>query len=380
MAQGIGHERRRSGREHPRGAPIEDRAPGRRTYASEATRRRRARGDVYTLGAGVRVVRKLLAVPVAPSTWRRYAYLILGGAIAVPFGTLGGVARTRSGRRGGRRGASARDRAPRRAVRDVELAAARALLDVPTREWRPGPWRGAAWFARTWRAGGTVSVLTLVRADAVPARARSRSCGWRPGSGRCSPGWRRCCSARRPPSDRDPGRAQPGRARVARLGGTRARRGLDPGRGGRARAGPRPGVRARGAAAHRRLRPRRAARPRPRARAAARRAVAPAPDWATWTGCSTRTRSRRERRPAPRARGRVPRGVPDHPGGPDERRPPRRGRAGGAVGVAEDRVELELSNPVGTRGPAAGAGCAGSRSASRPCAARMSAGQARRPA
>ncbi len=114
------------------------------------------------------VVRKLLAVPVEPSTWRRYAHLILGGAICVPYGTLGGslgpwpvgvavagiLLPVATGLLG--------------PVRDVEVTAARALLDVPAKDWRPGPWRGAAWFVAHLAAGCTVSILTLVALTQFP--------------------------------------------------------------------------------------------------------------------------------------------------------------------------------------------------------------------
>jgi signal transduction histidine kinase len=104
---------------------------------------------------------------MAPSTWRRWAHLILGGAIAVPFGTLGGsLGSLPVGMAVGVALALATGLLP--AVRDVELAAARALLDVPTSDWRPGPWRGAAWFAAHLAAGCAVSILTLVALTQFP--------------------------------------------------------------------------------------------------------------------------------------------------------------------------------------------------------------------
>jgi len=101
----------------------------------------------------VLVVRKVLAVPAAPSTWRRYAHLIMGGAICVPYGTLGGSLGTwpvgvavagivlplATGLLG--------------PVRDVEVTAARALLDVRRRTGALDPGAAPLGSRRTSRPG-----------------------------------------------------------------------------------------------------------------------------------------------------------------------------------------------------------------------------------
>ena len=96
--------------------------------------------------------------------------------------------------------------------------------------------------------------------------------------------------------------------------------------------------------------------------------------WPTWTGCWPRPAppgsgaGRGGRGPGPGAGGRLPGGLPDRPGGPDQRPAPR-GRVPVALrlAAAADRLELELANPLGPARrapPAAGAACAGSASGS----------------
>ena len=133
------------------------------------------------------------------ATWRRWAYLVLGGALLVPFGVLGSLASTVLPDLGTRYAADAVVLvlvAPVAAlvaglvpgVRTLEDAASRELLEGPLRGLpppaddpdRPARRRAAAWFALHVVAGGAVSAVSLVlpaggavlAADAVPAALR----------------------------------------------------------------------------------------------------------------------------------------------------------------------------------------------------------------
>jgi signal transduction histidine kinase len=124
-------------------------------------------------------VRRLFAIAVAPSTWRRWAYLILGGAMCVPFGTFGGlvfdaVTPAVSDPLAIALGALVAGVAlplaigHLAAVRELELVAARALLDVRTGEWVPERRRGAWSFYVHLLAGGVISGATLYSLTEFP--------------------------------------------------------------------------------------------------------------------------------------------------------------------------------------------------------------------
>jgi signal transduction histidine kinase len=124
-------------------------------------------------------VRRLFAIPLAPSTWRRWAYLILGGAMCVPFGTFGGlvfdaltpaVSDPVAIALGALVAGVALPLAIGHlaAVRELELVAARALLDVKTGEWVPENWRGAWSFYVHLLAGGVISGATLYSLTEFP--------------------------------------------------------------------------------------------------------------------------------------------------------------------------------------------------------------------
>jgi len=130
--------------------------------------------------------RDLLAVPASPSTWRRYAYLLIGAALVPPYGTLAGfVVPALEGGIGDVAAWAVAISvcgvvlpiatgmlAP---VRALEIAAARLLLDVevgaaevvdgdaswPTRR------RSATWFVAHLVVGGVIGSLTVVLPPAV---------------------------------------------------------------------------------------------------------------------------------------------------------------------------------------------------------------------
>jgi signal transduction histidine kinase len=124
-------------------------------------------------------VRWLYEVPLASSTWRRWAYLILGGAMCVPFGTFGGlvfdavtpaVSEPVAIALGALAGGVALPLAVGllAAVRELELVAARGLLGVPAGEWVPDRTRGMLGFYVHLLAGGIVSGLTLYSLSTFP--------------------------------------------------------------------------------------------------------------------------------------------------------------------------------------------------------------------
>jgi len=132
--------------------------------------------------------RDLLSVPASPSTWRRYAYLLIGAALVPPYGTLAGfVVPALEGGIGDVAAWAVAISvcavvlpiatgmlAP---VRALEIAAARLLLDVeagaaevadgeaswPTRR------RSATWFVAHLVVGGVIGTLTVVLPPAVVA-------------------------------------------------------------------------------------------------------------------------------------------------------------------------------------------------------------------
>ncbi|MBA2793444.1 MAG: hypothetical protein H0U32_05565 [Thermoleophilaceae bacterium] len=132
--------------------------------------------------------RELLAIPASPSTWRRYAYLVIGAALVAPYVTLGGF--VWQALEGGVGAAAAWAvaiavccvalpiatgmLAP---VRALEIAAARLLLNVEVGDeetaggeasW-PTRWRSAAWFVAHLVVGGVIGTLTVVLPPAVIA-------------------------------------------------------------------------------------------------------------------------------------------------------------------------------------------------------------------
>jgi len=131
-------------------------------------------------------MRALLAVPVARSTWRRYAYLVVGAALVPPFGTLAGF--VAPALEGGLGEAAAWGVAIALCgvalpiaigmlpvVRELEIGAVHRLLDVEIgdpattvgeRSWQTRR-RSAAWFVAHLIVGGVIGTLTVVLPPAV---------------------------------------------------------------------------------------------------------------------------------------------------------------------------------------------------------------------
>jgi signal transduction histidine kinase len=125
-------------------------------------------------------MREVLSVPVRGSTWRRWAHLILGGAMLVPYAIVAnaigqslhpvvpaGVAIAISILVGGVVMPAVTGLFT--AIRELELAAARVLLRAPVAErpagvplaWRDRA-RSATWFVLHLNAGGLISSLTVI--------------------------------------------------------------------------------------------------------------------------------------------------------------------------------------------------------------------------
>ncbi len=133
-------------------------------------------------------VRELLAIPASPSTWRRFAYLVIGAALVAPYVTLAGF--VAPALEGGIGTVAARAVAIAvccvalpiatgmvAAVRALQIAAARLLLGVELGDlemidgeasW-PTRWRSAAWFVAHLVLGGVIGTLTVVLPPAVVA-------------------------------------------------------------------------------------------------------------------------------------------------------------------------------------------------------------------
>jgi len=131
---------------------------------------------------------ELLAIPASPSTWRRFAYLVIGAALVPPYGTLAGF--VAPALEGGIGAVAAWTVAITvcgvvlpiatgmlAAVRALEIAAARLLLNVElddaaltdARASWPTRWRSAAWFVAHLVVGGVIGSLTVVLPPAVVA-------------------------------------------------------------------------------------------------------------------------------------------------------------------------------------------------------------------
>jgi len=130
-------------------------------------------------------LRELLAIVASRSTWRRYAFLLIGAALIPPYGTLAGfVVPALEGGLGS--GATVLAvvvcaivlpiaTGMLSAVRELEIGAARRLLGVEIGDPRvfgakvswPTRWRSAAWFVTHVLAGGVIGTLTLVLPPAV---------------------------------------------------------------------------------------------------------------------------------------------------------------------------------------------------------------------
>ncbi len=132
--------------------------------------------------------RELLVIPAKPSTWRGYAYLVLGAALVPPFGTLAGfVAPALEGGIGAVAAWTVAVAvcgvalpiaigmlAP---VRALEIAAVRLLLGVEVGDEQmpagDASWatrsRSAAWFVLHLVIGGIIGTLTVVLPPAVVA-------------------------------------------------------------------------------------------------------------------------------------------------------------------------------------------------------------------
>ena len=131
-------------------------------------------------------VRELLTIPARRSTWRRFAYLLIGLALIAPYGFLSGFVVPAL------RGGLGSDAAWSVAiavcfvalpiatgmlgpVRELEVRAARGLLcvglgDIEALSARPSwatRWRSAAWFVTHLAVGGMIGLLTLVLPPAV---------------------------------------------------------------------------------------------------------------------------------------------------------------------------------------------------------------------
>lgn len=130
-------------------------------------------------------MRALLAIGARRSTWRRYAFLLIGAALIPPYGTLAGfVVPALEGGLGS--GATVLAvvvcaivlpiaTGTLSAVRELEIGAARRLLGVEVGDpqtpgakisW-PTRWRSSAWFVIHLLAGGVIGTLTLVLPPAV---------------------------------------------------------------------------------------------------------------------------------------------------------------------------------------------------------------------
>ena len=147
-------------------------------------------------------VRALVLAPVAPSTWRHWVYLVLGGAVALPYvfvamyplavsgnvatgvmlavvaivvlGLLAALAGTGS----------------LETVRRVEIATARELLRGPVREIatpdrlpREDRWRGGMYFTTHLLAGGVVGTLTITMVPLAITWILYPLTGWVEGTG-----------------------------------------------------------------------------------------------------------------------------------------------------------------------------------------------------
>lgn len=130
--------------------------------------------------------RELLTILVSTSTWRRYAYLLIGAALTAPYGMLGSfLGEAIEGGLGAvvtwvivvvvcfvALPVVTGMLAP---VREIEVAAARRLLGAELRgvEVHHGPlswstrWRSAAWFVAHLVIGFVIGALTLVMPPAV---------------------------------------------------------------------------------------------------------------------------------------------------------------------------------------------------------------------
>ncbi len=131
-------------------------------------------------------VRALLAIAARRSTWRRYAFLLIGAALIPPYGTLAGfVVPALEGGLGSAATVLAVvvcaivlpiATGMLSAVRELEIGAARRLLGVEigapqtlgaTKISWPTRWRSAAWFVTHLLVGGVIGTLTLVLPPAV---------------------------------------------------------------------------------------------------------------------------------------------------------------------------------------------------------------------
>jgi len=130
-------------------------------------------------------VRALLAIAARRSTWRRYAFLLIGAALIPPYGTLAGfVVPALEGGLGSAATVLAVivcaivlpiATGTLSAVRELEIGAARRLLGVEigapqtlgARISWPTRWRSSAWFVIHVLAGGVIGTLTLVLPPAI---------------------------------------------------------------------------------------------------------------------------------------------------------------------------------------------------------------------
>jgi signal transduction histidine kinase len=130
--------------------------------------------------------RELLAIPASRTTWRRYAYLVIGAALVAPYPTLAGfVAPALEGGFGAVAAwvvaiavccvALPIATGMLTAVRELEIAAARLLLGVEVGDAEmihsevslSTRWRSAAWFVAHLVVGGVIGTLTVVLPPAV---------------------------------------------------------------------------------------------------------------------------------------------------------------------------------------------------------------------